>query len=189
MTAGRSSIEVITDVSGRLSSRWDSLGDIPAGGWILASVSSLAAIIWGELFLALSTILAGVMVLDWILGRTRAALDDAWSREKAIGGVLAKASGYGVLLGIYLLEIRISGEWIVATEWAPLSTVLLVLFLLDEIDSVESHRIQLGGRPIPIWTEALQILRGAAHAVIQAKGGRAAAGRRASTEDPDPSDG
>lgn len=138
-------------------------------GYLLSVLLGAIGAFWAEAWGFLTFLLVATMVADWLLGRWRAHRAQEYDRDIAIAGIVTKATGYGVISVLWLVERRVFETLGVFGEGdggGLMATALLALFLLDELDSVEQNRIRLGGRPVPLWTPAIRALQGAASRLI-----------------------
>lgn len=129
-------------------------------GKTFAVLAGVIAWIRGDIFLLTVTLYVIAAGLDWFLGRRLAHAEHRFSSEKAQGGLLVK--------GALILEVGLI--WLIGREVAgyfgggwggAVATILLAFAVMDELDSVETNRVALGGRPLPAWSKAITMLRGA----------------------------
>ena len=144
---------------------YEMVADTHTVGHLIALASGFLALIWSEVFGAMSVMYGVAMAFDWVLGRQIAEQESCFSAEKALKRTLGKVTGYGLILLLFIAERRVADELEFFVQGGVGATVAMGLYLLDEFDSVETNRLRLGFNPIPLWTPLIGRLRGAVRAV------------------------
>lgn len=136
--------------------------DVPGRGWLWSLVVSLGQLIVSSMFGSLMLLLVAVGVLDYLAGAVVALRDGRWDAGKAWSGIIGKIMGYalsGVVFAAELWAMRYIPEMPDTNGY--IATVLAMLLLTVDLQSIEKNRQRLGFRPIPFFSSLVARLQGA----------------------------
>lgn len=137
------------------------LAEMPgwAKAWTL--VAALVNAVVGDMFLGLFALLFLTTWVDWIVGKRAARIRKEYSPELAHLGMHSKAAGLVLVLLIYALSLWARAHLAFAAEnWISLGPVVLAFaFILQDLESIEEHRQNMGARPMPLLSRLLTLLR------------------------------
>ena len=111
-----------------------------------------------DAFFFLFLILAGSNVADWIFGRHAALARREFDSTKSREGLVGKAAQLVVLLILRSLEAVIPLIGLPSTIGIASSALALAL-IVEDVESIERHRITLGGKRIPGLSPLLEKIR------------------------------
>lgn len=117
-----------------------------------------------DVFFWLMIVLVVSNAADWLFGRHAARARkrpdgrSAFSRRESRNGLARKASTLTVLLLLRSLEAILPLVGTPSTRGA-LSSAIATLLIVEDLESIERHGVQLGGRPIPLLSTALDKIR------------------------------
>lgn len=111
------------------------------------------AFFWAVVALACSS------ALDWIFGRHAAQKRGDFSRTIAREGVSSKAAQMCTLLLLRTLEALVPLLAGIPGSNGAVASAVAVLLLIEDIESIERHGIELGGKPIPGLSPFLRRVR------------------------------
>lgn len=135
-----------------------------AASKVVIVLSGGIAWIYSSAFESALVVAMGLSLWDWASGRAVAKRRGVFDADVARVGMHVKISTY-VQLGV----IRIMEAWAAlhvasAVDWIPdsrgwLATGLLVGFMVSELDSIDRHKIALGGEPLWGWSRVSAWIR------------------------------
>ena len=151
------------------------LQHIPNRTWMAAGALSALQFVVHDAFFWMWCILAAAMFVDWIAGRcaVRMTHPHAFSRRKSREGLMGKALALIVLALLRgmeaVLPALIPGVHDSLGTKGLLSAIIGIALFIDELDSIDAHRQQLGRGPIPMLSWAIERLRAATGAERRAE--------------------
>lgn len=112
-----------------------------------------------DTFFYLTLLLLVLTMADWLFGRHAARAQGRWDRKAARNGLVAKGGQMVILLSLRSLEAVLPIAAGLPSSFGLISSALAAALVLEELESVERHRIALGGKPLPLLSAALTKIR------------------------------
>lgn len=113
-----------------------------------------------DAFFWLFLLLLATNLLDWLLGRHSARAAGRYDRTRSRNGLVGKAAQLGIVLILRSLEailtIAVSG---IPSTMGLASAAVALMLVVEDVESVERHGIELGGGPVPGLSAVLDKLR------------------------------
>lgn len=131
--------------------------------WGAGAFVAVVETVIGDRFLYLWALLAFTNIADWFAGRWAVRLTDpkAFSRARSRIGIYSKSLGLLIVGILRLLEAIIPPAIQAPSTRGYIASAVVVALILDEVDSIDSHRQTMGQRPIPLLSWAIKKLRAA----------------------------
>jgi hypothetical protein len=135
--------------------------DMPGPYWLFSIFLGWIQVVITDPFVLLWSVLLIANAIDWLAGRwvVRTTDPEAFSRKKSRAGLYAKALGLIVIGLLRAVEAIIPVLFQTPSTGGYLSTVIGIALFIDELDSIDGHRQDLGKRPIPMLSPAIARLR------------------------------
>jgi len=134
------------------------LAEVPTWGKVASAAAAFAAAVLGDVFTPLLGLLVASALVDYFFGRKAAHRNTSFDSDVARAGAYSKAGGILQLLLIRCMEAFLTGAHVLDTKGMVAVALGVGLFVVD-VESVERHRRNLGGRPIPGLAQVLALLR------------------------------
>lgn len=129
---------------------------------ILALASAVVVYVRRELFLLVLAVYLLAFALDWFLGRRCAQRAGSYDRYVGSTRMAVKLAAVFQCFAIWVIGDQIVHHFLDAGWGGIVGTALMVLVTIEELDSIERHRVALGWPPIPLWSQAIAVLGGIA---------------------------
>jgi len=133
---------------------WDSG---PAGR-IAAILAAAAQAIWHDMVFGFLVLLLFTALMDWWLGRAAARRRGDYSHQVSEWGLQSKFAGVLIVGVIRYIEYLLTTTGLPDTR-GIMSVAIAAALIYQDLDSIDGHRQTLGGRPIPILSAVLGLLR------------------------------
>lgn len=130
----------------------------PVDSMVVVGTAGGGALGWWspDAFFWLILLLVATNLADWLLGRHAARAGERFNRTKARSGLASKGAQMVVLLSVRSLEavVPTTADGLPSTG-GVIAVAIGAALVIEEIQSIERHRISLGAQPIPLLSWAL----------------------------------
>lgn len=144
------------------------LRDISPTGWLVSLSGGLISLVRDEMFIGILLLASIASWIDYYLGVKAARFGNRYNPALAHAGAVSKVSGI-----LQLLILRAFEEWLSVhvmhfdSRGLLASVVAMAIFAAD-LGSWQSHREELGARPIPVLTSLLRLVHDKSDAILSA---------------------
>jgi hypothetical protein len=142
-----------------------------AGTKVIILLSGSIAWLYSSAFESALMLAVFVSWWDWRLGKYAARAAGTYNADTARVGMHVKITTF-----VQLVVLRLGEGWAALhvtdqIQWMPdsrgwIATGLLVGFIASELDSIDRHKVTLGGRPLWGWSKLSGFIRGRVDAMI-----------------------
>lgn len=139
--------------------------ELGADGKIMASIIGVIGAITGDLTVLLLGVLVCSSGIDWWLGRATAHRRGDFDPAVSGWGLHSKIAGILLVVVLRLLE-AVLWQAGVPDPHGVLAVVTAAALIYQDLDSIDHHRQELGGQPIPVLTAVLGIGRRLAESLL-----------------------
>ena len=119
---------------------------------VMAAAGTAVSTFVPDAFFWLFLVLVLVNIADYFFGRHAARARGDFSTTKSRQGLVSKGAQLTILVVLRSLEAILpmaAGLEIRLAQVGVASTALALLLIIEDIESIERHNVDLGGRPIP----------------------------------------
>lgn len=112
-----------------------------------------------DAFFWLTLALVASNMADWIFGRHAYRSLDQFSKTESRRGLVRKCAQLVILLLLRTLEAILPLLTGLPSSNGMVSSAIAVALVIEDIESIETHLITMGGRPVPGLTSVLRKVR------------------------------